>query len=698
MNQLPDVIECAVAPLCFGIPSFDSVEFADLPPDVSRAVLVRLRQMETIHNARRKQTACKAIAGQKWQRLRALYYQFRDTNDWRVLLDKRKAPKGDDDAQLSPRFLDFVKGLWERNQRKFAPAHLELLDIWRTRHQLDPKTNQHVPVKQIPGYSTWPVAEPDTDLPAGWTYSNLQRKIAADKYAAAATKQGRSAAAEFRPQVPITREHLKAGQRVFIDDQWYDVEVNFFGISKRALRPLGLDMLDHLSGCFVAHGFRPRLKEESTGINKSIKVEETIWLVVHYLTNVGFRTDTGTIIVHEHGTANFPQWFKDRVTQLTDGKVTFDASGLQGNPAFAGQFEGQSKGNFRFKAPLESVYNLVRNRQAALPGATGHDRNPPEQLYGLKRYNDRLLAAAEALPPERRKLLLFPLLNWHDFISIALHFYDAIDNRTDHELEGWNRLGFIAYEYRLATDAPWRPMEELAMFPVEHANAIRALLNSQPHLKRTRKLSPREVWTAHSHELTRLPDDYVGTLLGESEAKPAAVSDEGYFHLEDQSLDPEPIIYLAQLRGELLPRGREYFVYQNPFQPDRLIVHDKMRDGKVGGYIGTAKLWGREDVRDTAAIQRRCGEVKRIESELLVPIARRGEAIIRAKTEMHKHNAAVLAGKPITPEEKARARGLRSIPQSAIEQLAAPAQPVSDWNPDDSASAEADTLNPERLL
>jgi len=647
--------------IVFGIPTADRVEFGDLPPDVQNGVLVRLRQMQTIHFARRKQTACKASAALSasgkhpigWQRLRALYYQFADSGDWRVLLDKRKAPKGDDGAQLSPRFLDFVKTLHERNQRKFAPAHAELINIWRTHHRVAPN-GKLVHVKEIPGYSSWPVAEPDTDLPAGWTYANLQKKVARDKFATAATKEGRTAAAAFRPQVPTTREFLKIGQRVFMDDQWYDVDVNFLGVSRRALRPLGLDMLDHCSGCFTAHGFRPRLREEATGINRSIKVEETSWLVIHHLTNVGFRTDgTGTIIVHEHGTANIPQALKDAITQITEGMVTFDASGLQGDPAFAGQFEGQSKGNFKYKAPLESAYNLVRNFQAALPGATGHDRNPPEQLFGLKKYNQRLLEAYDALEPERRKLLKFPLLNWHDFIFVALHFYNAIDTRTEHDLQGWQRLGFMAYEYRLATDAPWRPMEELAMFPVEQSAAIHALLNSQPHLTRNRYLSPSEVWNAHKHELTRLPDSVVGALLP-GEANLATVTDEGYFRLKDQELDPESILYLAQLNGDMLPRGREYFVLQNAFQPDRLIVHDKCHNGKIGGYLGSAKLWGREDVRDTAAIQRRCGQVQKLEADLLAPVARRGREITEAKAAMHDHNAAVLAGFN-TPEDRLKA-------------------------------------------
>lgn len=691
MNQLPDVDGCLVVAaserrevavlsngsLYFGIPPCDREEFGQLPYEVGQAVLLRLCWMRTIHNAKKKATACHALVCSpgfplSYDRLRTLYYDFKRDGDWRVLLDSRKAPKSEE-PNLSKKFLQFVKGLYDENQRKFAPAHVELLTIWRTHH-----TSLGKLVKAIPGYKEWPVAEPDTDMPAGWHYTTLQRKVR-DKFAEAITSEGRTAAARFRPQVPTTREHLKVGQRVFGDDQWYDVEVNFLGISRQSLRPLGLDLLDHCSGSFIAHGFRPRLRNEITGVQQSIRLEESKWMCVHWLTNIGFRNDTGSVMVHEHGTYNFSDEFKDLVRRLTQGAVDFDASGFTGNPAFAGQFEGQSKGNFKYKAPLESAYNLVRNRQAQLQGATGHDRKPPEQLYGLKQYNDRLLKAWEALPPERRKLLTFPILDWHEFIFLALHFYDAIDTRTEHNLQGWQRLGYIAHEYRLALDPNgWRPMEELAMFSVEQRNAILALLDTDPNFKQTRKLSPREVWNAHKHELTRLPDSLVGTLLGPADAKIATVTDEGYFRLQDQELDPEPILYLARLNGELLPRGEEYLVFQNPFQPDRLIVHEKARARKsdsgphasgLGGYIGTSKLWGREDVLDVDALQRRCGEVAKIEAAELAPIAKRGADLIRKRIERSSNNAAVLAGKPVTLEEKAAARILKGAIKTAPDAL-----------------------------
>ncbi|HMJ65974.1 MAG TPA: hypothetical protein VK615_11540 [Candidatus Binatia bacterium] len=80
-----------------------AIELRNLPTELAEDVLKRFALMRTIHNATRKQTACKMLAtgqagrgkGKSWHRLRALYYQFCNTGDWRVLLDKSRVPSID---------------------------------------------------------------------------------------------------------------------------------------------------------------------------------------------------------------------------------------------------------------------------------------------------------------------------------------------------------------------------------------------------------------------------------------------------------------------------------------------------------------------------------------------------------------------------------------------------------------------------
>jgi hypothetical protein len=63
------------------------------------------------------------------------------------------------------------------------------------------------------------------------------------------------------------------------------------------------------------------------------------------------------------------------------------------------------------------------------------------------------------------------------------------------------------------------------------------------------------------------------------------------------------------------------------------------------------------------------GRAAKIERELLEPVARRGADITRQRIADTRHNAAVLGGRPITPDEQARARALRKVDASAEDLL-----------------------------
>ena len=110
------------------------------------------------------------------------------------------------------------------------------------------------------------------------------------------------------------------------------------------------------------------LIKESTGRRTKLTEREFRWFVVAYLTTVGYRQDTGTTFIVEHGTASIRADFERRIQLATGRKVMVDRGGIAGQPAYAGMFEGQARGNFQFKAALERARVLVRNEMAALPG------------------------------------------------------------------------------------------------------------------------------------------------------------------------------------------------------------------------------------------------------------------------------------------------------------------------------------------
>jgi len=645
--------------LC-AIPEDDAREFARLPDRVRQRVLVLLGVIDQCRRAprlmdelRRQAALLRGRRGYSLSRLRNLYYQYARSGDWRVLIDRARAPERERVTTLPEAFLEWWRELCERNQRKCRPAHAELLHIWRT--QYDTRGRHYT---SIPGYGSWPEPDPMTDIPTGWTYGNLMRyqPTALER---AAARLGRAAVADHRPQVHTTRAGLVPGQRIFLDDQEYDVVVNYIGVVRRAIRPLGLDALDHASGCYIAHGFKPTT-DRADGTRCKLSEQDTLWLVTYILTDIGYRADVGTTFVVERGTATIRPPSEERIARVTAGRVRVERSGLDARHPLLGQYASSPRGNFRYKAPLESLYNLVRNRMAALPGATGKDRaHSPTQLHGMERYNAALMRAYETLPERYRGMLQFPMLGWHEFVDLALRIYDAIDRRTDHALEGWQASGHVINEFRLDPAQPdgWQRMEALQRMTPDQRAAVEAYIRSTPGCLRTRRLSPREVWSAHRGSLTRVADCLVPELLGPGAAREVRVDRHGYIIIRDHDIAPDELRYLAASGRDLMPRGERYNAYLNPFSPRRLHLTDAR-----GRYVATCELWDRPTADDAEAIRHRLGRVRAIEAAELAPVQRRAAAQAREQERIRRRNLDVLraaqAGPAALgdPEQRRRAR------------------------------------------
>src|SRR5713101_1561972 len=192
---------------------------------------------------------------------------------------------------------------------------------------------------------------------------------------------------------------------------------------------------------------------------------------------------------------------------------------MEGAAAHAGQYPGIARGNFRFKASLESSNNLVHNTFGALPGQTGKDRNHcPEQMNdsgpkfdkdrnligegGLKWENENLLAARNYLSPERAALLQFPILELNQFMQVATELYAAIENDPDHDLEGWIESGHVTQEILLG--GQWIDQKALTQ-NVGQAELALELIRAGALQTRPRKLTRAEVWRAGAVELVRIP-------------------------------------------------------------------------------------------------------------------------------------------------------------------------------------------------
>jgi hypothetical protein len=186
-------------------------------------------------------------------------------------------------------------------------------------------------------------------------------------------------------------------------------------------------------------------------------------------------------------------------------------------------------------------------------------------------------------------------------------------------------------------------------------DAVLAVIEHQPGMIRTRKLSPMEVWLAGRRDLVTLAPHYVPLILGEKNAKMLRVGDDHLITFQDRRIGPGIHRYLAQVETEhgemrMLQPGAAFAIYATPFDNSAVFVASEHNE-----FIGVARRLQTACKTDTEAIHRQIGNSMAIEKELLAPLQVRHAEKARAKKAMHDQNARVLRGDPITPEELFRA-------------------------------------------
>jgi hypothetical protein len=579
---------------------------------------------------------------------------------WQALSDQR----GKHNKPLPEAFKAFVRQLHLQCQRATTgrEVHRMLIERWRLWQRAG--DDKHA----IPGYETPPLAGPK-GYPAGWSEDNVLR-MRPDEYALSIARQGSKSAAGFLPSIMKTRVGVKFGQVVFFDDQDYDVKVAARGLSQRALRPQGFNCLDYLSGNFMHYAIRLRWWDTDKEAYRTLTQADFTWFVISYLQKHGYRRDShGTTFVFEHGTATgynnrtlstFGGYsnFDEALAGVSYGCIRVERSGLFNQPAFAGLlFRPQSSGNPNFKAPLESMFNLVRNRMAALPGAVGRNRDlKPAEQYGEDLYTGQMLKLWEKLDERHQKLIRFPLLTAEEFGEVAGKVYEAINARTDHGLEGWEKCGFVAPQFRFTPDdrSPWISRDEAAALPDDIRAVLLAKAETPGHV-RPWKLAPADVAGQCAGELTKLPDHVIPLLIPTQWARPATVKSDRTISIKDQLLGPEAFTYVCRFEEgngfRVLSPGTKLLCYLNPYAPERLVICTE-----DGAFIGTLHEKSRADWLDQDAILEQLKERSELKADLDTGVRPHLEGLMRDRAEMKRNNERLANGKPMLPEEIAAAR------------------------------------------
>lgn len=532
-----------------------------------------------------------------------------------ALIDRRLSPDRSS-SPMTSEFIEFWKSLCEENARSSAAAYRALRALWRSG-------------KPIPGVS--PELRRSPTLPRGFSRSNLYRHLPT-KFALRSSRVGRQSAAAYRPLVSTTRVGMEVGTEIMFDDMWHDFQVVVLG-QRKPSRLLQLHAHDVFSACQFARGIKPRVEDPETGRSVQLDQGDMLFLTAHCLGAYGYNP-SGTRLMLESGTAALPREIAESLERISGGKVVVVTAPIQNRSAFAGQYLGSGKGNFRFKSHLESSHSLIHAETANMlefAGQTGSNSriNAPEQLHGRAVALNVLTRAMAALPPELVSELRLPFVEATKAIWAIEAVMERINGRTDHDLEGWVEAGLTALEYDLPGGLRVPALQVAALDPDRRA-AIEAV--AQPSV---RKLSPREVFEAGRRKLVRFRPEQAAALLVNAQGREVVVGHNHMITVEDKSLSPSPIRYLAHT----LAPGDAFRCVINPFELENCHLFDARER-----WVGTLRAWQAVSRIDQDGIRAQIAEASEIHNLLLKPIADRGARQAAKRLEDLQVNIEKLSG------------------------------------------------------
>ena len=674
----------------FLIPFEDVDEFAELGVEECSRIRRMLRVFEDIHHHwpdvrdgfvyHARQLAVDGALGWGESSIRNLYYQFTrsgrraggtqlfEAGDWRLLARWQRQKGSGIEGRKD--FIRLFAFLVDRHQRVMASAFRDLASLYNIGFTTDGQRVKGVVWgREFPGYQTWPKALPNTGLPEGWTLSNLTRH-APDCWERKAARVGLKAAASIGLKARFSRVGVKPYQIISGDDEVQDIQCLMPGQAK-PVRPRGLGLHDYASDALVSYTMKSTIWDADAEKLRVINERDTMWFVLAFLTETGFRGDTGTQFLVEGGTFAIrgdtcePERPLDhpdrhdlqaRIWRATGCKVTFAKSEGFARPAHGGQSAAPRGGNPRFK-PIEGAWNRLRNRVDALPGQVGKDRlHSPEHSQSESSQAVQLLKSIGLLPGERAAEFRLPLLT---FSEVAAQVHQAVadlNNDPDHACKEWEKCGFIVKEVFDAVAGQWVAVTELEAYlgtlTPDAARTLALSLQANPEHIRARRMTRAEALATGRDGLVKLPLSALLEIVGRDHAVAGGelkAVRAGEITFDDASIDPDGLAYAAVDRsGQPLREGARYLCVVNPMAPDRMAIYDA--DGR---FVSVCPRRVAACRADQHAVLGQVGEVKRWRDDKLADMrARHGEDAERVAF-IREHNAAIVAA---ARPELARAR------------------------------------------
>lgn len=647
-----------------------SEDYGALPDHEKPHLKARVAMMERIDAAPKKQPAIDAEsrrlhAGESYSEgaIRKLYYEkwVAGGRAWTTMINRSRVPV--EAAGLQPAMILKWHQLFFRFSGRARAAHRELHREWKIG-------------KPFPGF---PDKGRTKQLPAGLSYSNLMR----DKYRpSAATKRvariGLRAAEEFLPSVLSTRFGMKPGSFLMFDDIWHDLYCSVPG-QTGARRVLQFHCLELLSGSQIGRGMKPELLSADTGKMERLKEREMLFLFAHVLGNRGWNPE-GCKCVMELGTATVPERVVKMLHDFTRGKLTVDKGTADGSPLAEGLYAGSSKGNFKIKAALESLGNLIHNEtgdRLLLPAQSGSIGrvNEPEELHGRKRHLEQLQKCALLVPKPLREMIVANVTPpFAQVVELLDLIQERMNHREEHALEGWEACGFVAPLFRLTPAEDWKLQTALLDYPAPVRAAIEESLRADRRLTSCRRMSPHEVYEQRVRPcLTTLPAHLVPELLGMELAQERRVDKDGRFNFEDDNIAPgdlhfEGVAIDAEGNPQVLPDGECYATFASMLDPQRMYLCDAK-----GRYVGWAPRTLVPTRGDAEAHARACGQRMKSARARVATVLKAAAPIIARDADAAVNSTELLAQLGTAAEVKTKRKQ-----KSATDLLIARASSVDD--------------------
>ena len=594
--------------------------------------------------------------------VRRKYYDLSNNGgDWTVLIDNRKSTtmRASKARARQPHFAAYVCKLVEENGRKNKPAFRVLRASWQARSA------------RIPGYEDFP-GWPKT--PAGWTDRNLDDIVRASTNIARlqSIRVGTSSKTNpFLPTVLTTRVGLHHGAIIQLDDQWHDNLVTV-GKKRELVRVLELGALDVFSANRFHWGARPRRRRENNTW-ETLGGKDMRLFLAGMFHQYGYSPQ-GTMLMSEHQTAKVSEDIAELLYNSTGGMIRVDYQPIEGKQAaLTGFWNGTEGGNFRAKAALESVHNLIRNDQGNLPMQLGSfssgiqgSVNTPRQVA----YINRIVRDVLKHCPDSIEMLKLGTLDFHtQFLPLLTDYYHyGLAMRTDHDLQDWETLGHVITEYcAIPGGSEFFGEDALLALPEVAQQIIRYSANNAPaQWTRRRNLSPHEVWMGRPKFLPIPPAVIIEMLTADLARE--VTSKRGFLTFSDQEIAPDPIVYMARydsgpLKGREIPHGEKVAMFVLPWDDEAAIVVDSKQRylGQVplykricpidlAAFGSDAPFSERPDIR-SADLKRAAGEKHSRIADLLEPSRIIHAERVQEARDLREHNRKVRAGEPITVDE-----------------------------------------------